>query len=188
MSKFVYGSLPRQLRLVGYLPGQITSAFGPRYVAAGIVSEGSDQVEFGEIVEILDNTAKGYVVGEIDANTDTVNTVAVVVRDVVGRDATGGGITAIPKRNVPLSLFVASEHNLGKVVAFLGEANDVPGVGNAVYVGIGTNNTVQGAVYVNDSNDVGSTPFVFASTKFAPTTNPNAYAVQIQVDGTDFSG
>lgn len=147
MIKFVYGSLPRQLRLKGYLPGHITKAFGPRYIAAGIARDGVN-LEFGEFVELDGQNSKGYIANVVDAAT-ALGTEAVVVRDVVGFDATGGGIVSVPKDNVTLSLFVPTEGNKGKIVAILGNpGGGTPAVGGNVFLGTGATTTVTAGAFV----------------------------------------
>ena len=184
MAKFVYGSLPRQLKQKGYLAGHITKAFGPRYIAAGIAKDGV-AVEFGEFVELESQNAKGYIVNEVDAST-ALGTEAVVVRDVIGFDATGGGIVHAPKDNVTLSLFVPTEGNKGRIVAILGGGE--PAVGGAVFLGKGTGSTVAGVLYAAAQGEAGVdtlalTTWKFASTRFAPTTNPTSYAVEVEYVG-----
>jgi hypothetical protein len=184
MAKFVYGSLPRQLKQKGYLPGHITKAFGPRYVAAGIAKDGV-AVEFGEFVELESQNSKGYVVNVVDAST-ALGTEAVIVRDVVGFDATGGGIVHAPKDNVTLSLFVPTEGNKGKIVAILG--GGTPAVGGAVFLGLGTGATTAGVLYAaaqgaGGVDTLALTTWKFASTRFAPTTKSDAYAVEVEYVG-----
>lgn len=186
MAKFVYGSLPRVLKTKGYLPGHITSAFGPRYVAAGILKTGTDAVEFGEFVELESNTAKSYIVKVVDDGT-TAAQLGVVVRDVVGNslltsDEGDNNIIAYPKKNVPLSIFVPTTGNKGKIVAFLG-ASQTPAVGGAVYVGDGTNSTVAGALYTTTGDGkLAATGWKFASTKFTPTEGTGE-AVEVEYAG-----
>ena len=184
MPKFAYGSLPRQLRQKGYLPGHITKAFGPRYVAAGIAKDGVN-LEFGEIVELESQNSKGYVVKATGAAT-TADKIAVVVRDVVGFDAVGGGIVHTPKDNVTLSLFVPTAGNKGRIVAILG--GGTPAVGGDVFLGLGTGATTAGVLYAAAQGAAGVdtvalTNWKFASTRFAPTTNATAFAVEIEYVG-----
>ena len=189
MAKFAYGSLSRVLKPKGYLPGSITSAFGPRYVAAGILKTGTTAVEFGEFVELESNTSKSYIVKVVDAGT-TAAQLGVVVRDVVGgalltTDEGENNIIAYPKKNVPLSIFVQTAGNKGKIVAFLG-ASQTPAVGGAVFVGKGTGTTVAGALYTSAQGSSGvdtvASDWVFASLKFQPTEGAGE-AVEVEYAG-----
>lgn len=186
MAKFAYGSLSRVLKPKGYLPGSITSAFGPRYVAAGILKTGTTAVEFGEFVELESNTSKSYIVKVMDSGT-TAAQLGVVVRDIVGNsvltdDEGNGNIIAYPKKNVPLSIFVPTAGNKAKIVAFLG-ASQTPAVGGAVYVGDGTNSTVAGALYTSSgTGKLAATGWVFSSLKFAPTEGAGQ-AVEVEYAG-----
>lgn len=188
MAKFVYGALPRTLKAKGYLPGHITSAFGPRYVAAGILKTGTTPVEFGEFVELESNTSKSYIAKVVDDGT-TAAQLGVVVRDVVGNslltnDEGDNNIVAYPKKNVPLSLFIPTAGNKSKIVGILGDSQ-TPAVGGAVFVGTGASaNTVAGALYTTDVNSecLAATGWTFASVKFQPTEGTGE-AVEVQYAG-----
>lgn len=189
MAKFVYGALPRTIKAKGYLPGHITSAFGPRYVAAGILKTGTDAVEFGEFVELESNTSKSYIVKTVVAGT-TADKLGVVVRDVVGHallttDEGDNNIVAFPKKNVPLSIFAQTAGNKGKIVGILAPSQ-TPVVGNQVFVGKGTGGTVAGAIYTSAQGSEGvnsiATDWKFASLKFQPTEGTGE-AVEIEYAG-----
>lgn len=237
MAKFGYGSLPRVIKPKGYLPGAYTRAFGPRYIdVASWDADSALTAEFGEFVEI--NTGDDYAKEALTvSNTTNTSELAVVVRDVAGAPALGGGIISGPKEDVPLSVFIGTEGNKGKIVTILGYNHTTPVVGNQVYVGDGSTSTVNAGNFVTNTvyvistagntdftaigataNTVGTT-FVangagtgngaatvtpvagvvyttnigntcitannwkFASTKFAPTTNANAYAVEVEYTG-----
>lgn len=189
MAKFVYGSLPRTLKQKGYLPGHITSAFGPRYVAPGILKTGTDAVEFGEFVELESNTSKSYIVKIVDSGT-TAAQLGVVVRDVVGgalltTDEGDNNIIAYPKKNVPLSIFAQTAGNKGKIVAILAPSQ-TPAVGGQVFVGKGTGGTVAGALYTAAQGSEGvnsiATDWQFASLKFVPTEGTGE-AVEVEYVG-----
>lgn len=188
MAKFVYGALPRTIKAKGYLPGHITSAFGPRYVAAGILKAGESPVEFGEFVELESNTSKSYIVKVVDTAT-TASQLGIIVRDVVGsslltNDEGDNNIVAFPKKNVPLSVFAQTSGNKGKIVAILAPSQ-TPAVGGVVYVGKGTNNTVAGALYTAEQGsgaDSIATDWKFASVKFQPTEGTGE-AVEIEYAG-----
>lgn len=190
MSKFNYSSgLPRVLKQKGYLPGTITKAFGPRYVASGFWdSARSDQAEFGEFVEVNAGDSYAYEVLPVSSST-TAAELAVVVRDVVGAGSSDGIVTG-PKEHVALSLFLGTSGQKGKIVAILGNGATSPAVGGAVYVGSGKSvNTVAGLVYASNVNSecITATNWSFASTKFAPlqdtTTTNVVYAVEVKYAG-----
>lgn len=190
MSKFVYGSLPRTLKPVGYLPGTITKAFGPRYVAVGILKQGEDPVEFGEFVALIDQDAKGYHVAPIDSDAFDGSPIAVVVRDIVGHSglATIEGENEIvhrPKSHVPLSLFIGDTANKGKITVIT-DGTTNPIVGATVHIGLGTGATVAGIAYATAQGIAGvdsiASDWVFASTKFQPT-NGAGFAVIVEYKG-----
>lgn len=189
MAKFVYGALPRTIKAKGYLPGHITSAFGPRYVAAGILKAGATPVEFGEFVELESNTSKSYIAKVVDSGT-TAAQLGVVVRDVVGsslltNDEGDNNIVAFPKKNVPLSIFAQTAGNKGKIVGILA-TSQTPAVGGQVFVGKGTGSSVAGALYTaaqgTDGVDSIASGWVFASVKFQPTEGAGE-AVEIEYAG-----
>lgn len=190
MSKFNYSSgLSTVVKQKSYLPGQITKAFGPRYIAAGFWdSARSDTAEFGEFVEVNAGDSYAYEVLPVAAAT-TAAELAVVVRDVVGAGSTDG-IIAGPKEHVALSLFLGTPGQKGHVVAILGNGATSPAVGGAVYVGTAASaNTVAGLVYTTNVNSecITATNWSFAGTKFAPlvdtTTTNVVYAVEVKYAG-----
>lgn len=191
MSKFNYSSgLPRVLKQKGYLPGHITKAFGPRYVASGFWdSARTDTAEFGEFVEVNAGDSYAYEVLPVSATT-TAGELAVVVRDVVGAPSLTDGMVSGPKEHVALSLFLGTSGQKGRIVAILGDGTSTPAVDGAVYVGTGASaNTVAGLVYTTNVNleCITATNWSFASTKFAPlqdtTTTNVVYAVEVKYAG-----
>jgi len=190
MAKFNYASgLPRVLKQKGYLPGQITRAFGPRYISAGFLDSATDStVEFGEFVEINAGDTYAREVLPVTSAT-TTGELGVVVRDVVGAGS-GDGIVTGPKEHVAISLFLGTPGQKGAIVAILGNGATSPAVGGAVYVGTGAStNTVAGLAYTTNVNSecITATNWSFASTKFAPlvdeTTTRVVYAVEVQYAG-----
>ena len=149
MSKFVYGHLPRTLKAKGHLPGAYPYSFGPRYIDVALWDSASEiTAEFGEFVEI--NIGDDYAKEALTmVNTTTAAELAVVVRDVAGFPALGGGLISGPKANVPLSVFIGTSGNKGRVVAILGEQATTPAVGNAVYVGTGVSSVVEDGAFVS---------------------------------------
>ena len=237
MSKFSYGKLPRTLKAKGHLPGAITKSFGPRYVdVAKWDSARTDSYEFGEFVEL--NVGDDYAKEALPvSNTTNATELAVVVRDVAGYPALGNGIRYGAKAEVPMSVFIGTEGNKGKVVAIMGEYTETPVVGNAIFIGANVTSTVNAGNFVSgtrytivtpgntnfaligaeDSNAgtefvangvgigngvattfqeagtvftsnvgnacINASKWQFAGTKFAPTTNANAYAVEVEYVG-----
>lgn len=185
MAKFTYGSLPRTLKAKGHLPGAYPYAFGPRYIdVAKWDSSRTDTAEFGEFVEL--NVGDDYAKEALPVSSSTTaSELAVVVRDVAGYPALGGGLISGPKAEVPLSVFIGTDGNKGRVVAIMGEQDTTPAVGGQVYVGTGASaNTVAGVVYTTDVNSecITATNWKFASTKYAPTTSGN-YVVEVKYVG-----
>lgn len=186
---FNYASgLPRVIKAKGYLPGQITKAFGPRFIGAGFLdSAQSGTLEFGEFVEVNAGDNYAYEVLPVVAGT-TAGELAVIVRDVVGAGSTDG-IVAGPKEHVAISLFLGTSGQKGRIVAILGDGTASPAVDGAVYIGTGVNDTLAGAVYPTNvtSDCISATNWKFASTKFAPlvdtTTSRVVYAVEVKYVG-----
>ena len=148
MAKFVYGHLPRTLKAKGHLPGAYPYSFGPKYIDVAFWDSASTiTAEFGEFVEINigDDYAKEALT--VVAGT-TAAELAVIVRDVAGFPALGGGLISGPKENVPLSIFIGTAGNKGKVVAILGEQGTSPAVAGQVYVGTGESATITAGAFV----------------------------------------
>jgi roadblock/LC7 domain-containing protein len=184
MAKFTAGSLPRTLKRKGHLPGIYTYAFGPRYIDVAKWDSASALLpEFGEFVEL--NVGDDYAkeASTMVAGT-TASELAVIVRDVTGAPAIGGGIISGPKAEIPLSVFIGTAGNKGKIVAILGEQDTTPAIGGAVYVGTGVSATVAGVIYTTDVGIecITATNWQFAGLKFAPTTSGN-YVVEVEYTG-----
>lgn len=185
MSKFTYTHLPRTIKAKGYLPGAYTKAFGPRYIDVAFWDSASSLTpEFGEFVEI--NTGDDYAKEALTmgANT-TAAELAVVVRDVDGAAALTDGFLIGPKENVPISVFIGTAGNKGRVVAILGEQGTTPAAGGQVYVGTAASaSTVAGVVYTTNYNSecITATNWKFAAAKFAPLTG-TYYVVEVEYTG-----
>jgi hypothetical protein len=148
MAKFTYGHLPRTLKAKGHLPGAYPYSFGPKYIDVAFWDSASTiTVEFGEFVEI--NVGDDYAKEALTVvAATTAAELAVVVRDVAGFPALGGGLISGPKENVPLSIFVGTAGNKGRVVAILGEQGTTPAVDGAVYVGNGESAVITAGAFV----------------------------------------
>lgn len=186
MSKFNYSSgLPTVLKQKGYLPGQISKSFGPRYIASGFVdSANSVDAEFGAFVEVNAGDSYAYEVLPVSAST-TASELAVVVRDVVGASS-NDGIVVGPKDHLAVSLFLGTYGQKGVITAILDSANGgSPAVGGTVYVGTGVNDTVAGVVYATNfgTDCITATGWTFASTKFAPLQATDKYVVSVKYAG-----
>lgn len=148
MAKFTYGSLPRTIKAKGHLPGIYPYSFGPRYIdVAKWDSDSTITAEFGEFVELNVGDDKAKEALTVDANT-TAAELAVVVRDVAGYTALGGGLISGPKAEVPLSVFIGTSGNKGRITAICGLQDTTPVVGNAVYVGTGVSTTIEDGAFV----------------------------------------
>lgn len=160
------------------LPGTLVGAWGVRLIAQAF--KGSDDIEFGEVVELAQTEAgKAYTISRVDGST-VASKLGVIVRDVVGATFIGAGIVEAPKDSVPVSVMpFGAETHFPVVVPLAG--SQTPAVGGKVYIGLGTGSTVAGAVYATaqgaggvDSIDSG---WVFGSLKFKPTTSTGECAV-----------
>jgi len=187
-TKFNYASgLPRTLKSKGYLPGQVTKAFGPRFVAAGFWdSARTDTAEFGAFVEVNAGDNYAYEVIPVAAST-TAAELALVVRDVVGSASLTDGMISGPKEHVALSLFLGTSGQKGTAVAILDSTNGgSPAVDGAVFVGTGASvSTVSGVVYATNYNSecIAATNWKFASTKYAPLVSTTTYVVDVKYTG-----
>ena len=148
MAKFTYGKLPRTIKIKGHLPGAYLYAFGPRYIDVAKWDSASSLLpEFGSFVEI--NVGDDYAKEALDVVAATTATeLAVIVRDVAGYPALGGGIVDGPKAEVPLSVFIGTSGNKGKVVAIMGEQGTTPAVAGQVYVGTGESAVITAGAFV----------------------------------------
>ena len=148
MAKFEYGHLPRTLKAKGHLPGAYPYSFGPKYIDVAFWDSASTiTAEFGEFVEL--NVGDDYAKEALTVVAGTATgELAVVVRDVAGFPALGGGLISGPKENVPLSVFLGTSGNKGRVVAIMGLQTTTPGIGNAVYVGTGVTTTIEDGAFV----------------------------------------
>ena len=148
MAKFEYGHLSRTLKAKGHLPGAYPYSFGPKYIDVAFWDSASAiTAEFGEFIEI--NVGDDYAKEGLTVTDGTATgELAVVVRDVAGFPALGGGLISGPKENVPLSIFIGTAGNKGKVTTICGVQTDTPGIGNAVYVGTGVTTTIEDGAFV----------------------------------------
>jgi len=180
---FTYGKLKRIATQPGtnHLPGTFYSAYGIQYGASAF-NNTANNTEPGEIVEIAASTDKGYAVKRATANI-TVNTAAIVVRDIMGVRSIANGVLEEFVPGVPLTVIPATAPNGWSIVVPI-VANETAAAGGAVYIGLGTNNTVLGGVYANaqgsGADTANMTGWTFGGAKFAPTTNASSYAVVIQ--------
>ena len=148
MAKFTYESLPRTIKAKGYLPGAYPQAFGPRYIDSALWDSASlITAEFGEFVEL--NVGDDYAKEALTiSSATTAAELAVVVRDVAGFPSLGGGVISGPKEHVPLSVFIGTSGNKGKIVAILGEQGTTPAVAGQVYVGTGESAVITAGAFV----------------------------------------
>lgn len=172
---YTYGILNRVINKPGVhaLPGTYVTAQGVQYGESAFDADATNDIEFGEPVEIASQTAKGIGVKRA-TEALTAATLAFVIRDVVGVRSIQAGIAEKPSADQPFTVVKASNPNSWDFVVPL-VAGVTPTVGGAVYIGLGTNGTVLGGVYATaqgssgvDSIDSG---LVFKSLKFTPTSS-----------------
>lgn len=181
---FTYGKLKRTATKPGtnHLPGTYFTAYGVQYGAAAF-NNTANNTEPGEVVEITASGDKGYTVKRATANL-TVNTAAIVLRDVVGvRTIQAGVLEEYVANKVPITIVPATAAAGWSIVVPI-VATETPAVGGAVYVGI--NGAAKlGAIYANaqgtnGANSIALTGWKFASTRFNPTTNTTSNCAVIQ--------
>jgi hypothetical protein len=181
---FTYGKLKRIATQPGtnHLPGTYFAAYGIQY-GAGAWNNTANNTEPGEVVEIAASSDKGYTVKRATSSL-TLNTAAIVVRDIMGVRTMTNGVLEEFVPGVPLTVIPATTpHGWSIVVPIV--ANETAAAGGAVYVGLGTNNTVLGGIYANaqgtnGADSIALTGWTFGGTKFAPTLNTSSYAVVIK--------
>jgi len=180
---FTYGKLNKVATKPGqnHLPGTYYTAYGVQY-GAGAFNNTSNDMEPGEIVEIDSTSDKGYSVKRATSSL-TANTAAIVLRDIMGVRAIEDGVFENYEPGVPMTVVPATAPHGWSIVVPLVAAED-PSVGDAVYVGLGTNDTVLGGVYASAQGDGGAdsiklTDWTFASESFTPT-DDDSLAVVIQ--------
>ena len=172
---YTYGILNRVANVPGIhaLPGTYVTAQGVQYGQGAFDADATNDMEFGEPVEITVENAKGIGVKRATSSL-TAATLAFVVRDVVGVRTIQKGVAEKPSPDQPFTIVKASTPNTWDFVVPL-VAGVTPAVGGAVYIGLGTNGTVLGGVYATaqgaggvDSIDSG---LKFKSLSYKPTSS-----------------
>lgn len=172
---YTYGILNRVANVPGVhaLPGTYVTAQGVQYGQGAFDADSTNDLEFGEPVEITAENAKGIGVKRVTSSI-TSSTLAFVIRDIVGVRTIASGVAEKPSNDQNMSVVKASTPNTWDFVVPLA-ASQTPSVGGTVYIGKGTNGTVAGAVYASaqgsggaDSIDSG---LKFKSVKFSPTSS-----------------
>lgn len=172
---YTYGILNRVINKPGVhaLPGTYVAAHGVQYGQGAFDADATNDVEFGEPVEITVENQKGIGVKRATSSL-TAATLAFVIRDVVGVRSMDTKIAEKPSANLPFTVVKASAGAGWDFVVPL-VAGVTPAVGGTVYIGLGTNGTVLGGVYATaqgssgvDSIDSG---LKFKSLKFTPTSS-----------------
>lgn len=172
---YTYGILNRVANVPGVhaLPGTYVTAQGVQYGEGAFDADATNDLDFGEPVEITAQTAKGIGVKRATSSL-TAATLAFVIRDIVGVRTIQAGIAEKPSNDQGFTVVKASNPNSWDFVVPL-VAGVTPAVGGTVYIGLGTNGTVLGGVYATaqgaggaDSIDSG---LIFKSLKFTPTSS-----------------
>lgn len=169
---FTYGRLNQKATLPGLaLPGQYVIAHGVQYGEGAIDVDATNDVEFGEPVEITASGDKGTGIKRVTSSIAST-TLAFVLRDIVGVRTIQAGTVEAPHKSIPISVVKASAPS-GWAIAVPLAGSQTPAVGGSVYIGKGSGSTVAGAVYATaqgsggaDSIDSG---WKFASLKYKPT-------------------
>lgn len=180
---FTYGKLKRVATQPGtnHLPGTYYTAYGVQY-GAGAYNNTSNNIEPGEVVEIDQSTDKGYDVKRATSSL-TAATAAIVLRDIMGVRAIEEGVFEDYVQGTAFTVVPASAPQGWSIVVPVVD-DETPAVGGTVYVGLGTNDSVAGAIYASEQgvdgvDSIELTGWTFATTKFLPT-GSTSYAVTIQ--------
>jgi len=169
---FTYGRLNQKATLPGLaLPGSYTIAHGVQYGEAAFDADATNDVEFGEPVEITVSNDKGTGIKRVTSSI-TAATLAFVLRGVVGIRSIQAGTVEAPHKTLPVTVVKAAAPS-GWAIAVPLAASQTPAAGGAVYIGKGSNGTVLGGVYATaqgsggaDSIDSG---WKFVGAKYKPT-------------------
>jgi|GEM_PF-2357015 len=182
---FTYGKLNRFATIPGqnHLPGTYFTAYGIQK-GAGAFNNTSDNIEPGEIVEIVNSTTKGYSVKRATSSLTAVKA-AIVVRDIMGVNIIDEGLFEEYAPGKPMTVVPATAES-GWTITVPIVAGQTPALGGKVYVGLGTNGSIAGAIYAEEQGTDGVdsielTDWTFASTSFTPTGSDSIAAV-IQKD------
>lgn len=180
---FTYGKLKRVATQPGtnHLPGTYFTAYGVQY-GAGAFNNTTDNIEPGEVVEIVKTSDKGYSVKRATADI-TAETAAIVLRDIMGVRAIEEGVFEEYVPGQPMTVVPATTPH-GWAVSVSVVDGQTPAAGGTVYVGLGTGGTVLGGIYAAEQgaggvDTVELTNWTFAGEKYAPT-NSDSYAAVIQ--------
>lgn len=177
---YTYGILNRVANKPGVhaLPGTYVAAHGVQYGQGAFDADATNNIEFGEPVEITVENQKGIGVKRATSSL-TAATLAFVIRDVVSVRSMDDKIAEKPSPDQPFTVVKASSPT-GWDFAVALAASQTPAAGGKVYIGLGTGSTVVGAVYATaqgaggaDSIDSG---LIFKSTKFKPTSSTGEVA------------
>lgn len=178
--KFGLGKPSAIVKSKGHFPGQQYGTLATRLVVPG-VPVANFNYGFGEIVKIVDNHEGTYSFRALTTD-DTAVSLAVVMRDIVGGTAYDENVISKAKPNVAVSLWLLSEEQYGAIAVPCASITSVT-VGGSVFVGLGTNGTVAGAVYgaaqgAAGVDSVALTGYTFRELPYQPS-DTNAYAVII---------
>lgn len=176
---YTYGRLNQKATLPGLaLPGQYVIAHGVQYGEGAFDADATNDVEFGEPVEITVSNERATGIKRVTSNI-TSATLAFVLRDIVGVRTIQAGVAEAPNKLVPASVVKASAPS-GWAIAVPLAASQIPAVGGTVYIGKGTNSTVAGAVYATAQGNGGAdsidSGWKFASLKYKPTSSSGEVA------------
>lgn len=180
ISKFGFGGVGFQIKKGTVWPGEQKNWLGGERAVLPALFENTvnDYVyEFGEIVEIVDNTETNYIVKPIGATTAATAKLGVIMRTLTGAQNIRTGVVTNGVPNVAIEVWLLE--NLGGIgVAYKGDVKDAE-INGQVFVGNGTNNTVAGATYGKAiTGGTVATTLVFKNLPKAPSTT-DALAVLI---------
>jgi hypothetical protein len=174
---FDYGQVKTVPKQNEWLPGVFATAHGVNLNKAGY-KDADLSIEYGEIVELSQNgldANAGYNVTRVDANTTVFG---VILRTTDGQIGMEDEWVERPRSKTAVSVYpLASVNNF--MVAVPVEEDEVPVVGEAVYVSVVDGSEGSVREDVDTDKGVALTGWVYAGAKYKATKG-DGYAVVIQ--------
>lgn len=172
-SKFGFGGVGFQIKKGTVWPGEQKNWLGGERAVLPALFENTVndyEYEFGEIVEIVDNTETNYIVKPIDGDTTADSKLGVIMRTLTGAQNIRTGVVTNGIPSVAIEVWLLEENLGGIGVPFKGDVEDVE-INGQVFVGNGTNGTVAGTTYgAAVTGGTIATNLVFKNVPKAPST------------------
>lgn len=173
VNKFGFGDLSFKVKYPTLFAGYQHKLWGERLITAGYFDGTVDYTYgFGEIVELVKDDGKNYIVKPIDATTTAAKPLAVIMNEITGAETVLGGTINKGVKQVPLNLWILDgKINNGTVIVPVVEGTTTKvALGGQVYIGTGANGTIAGSAYSqNVTGTIAPTGLIFTSKVSKPT-------------------